>query len=152
PAARLPHGRLRVSGLPSTEVGAGDHLTTTVAANRPVMLSFFGNQSGDKLRIVATSSSCGPGVAIGPVLSALTDEDGDGSYLRVKADWPFGFGGITFQFSALWGNDACPLPGVGFTNCVTVISKPDPVFGVCDDGTIENGWLVNIPSLSSDYL
>src|SRR5262245_29893061 len=121
PANRLPHGRLRVSGLPSTEVGAGDHLTTTAVAGRPIMPSFFGNQSGDQLRLVATASHCGPGVALGPVLSALPDADGDGSHLRLTADWPFGYGSTTFQFTALWGNSSCPVPGVGFTNCVTVV-------------------------------
>jgi hypothetical protein len=151
PADRLPNGRLRVSGLPSTEVGAGDHLTTTVSADSSVMLSFFGNQSGDQLRIMANASDCGTVTAIGPVLSALPDPDGDGSYLRLTAVWPRGYGGSTFQFSALWGNNSCPLPGVGFTNCVTVIVAPDPIFGILDDGTIENGWVVQIPSGSSDY-
>jgi hypothetical protein len=151
PTDRLLHGRLRASGLPSSEVGAGDHLTTTALAGLPVMLSFFGNQIDDRLRMFASAPDCGPGTPVGPVLSALPEPDGDGSYLRVKFDWPYGHGGSTFQFSALWGNNACPSPGVGFTNCVTVITLPDPIFGIRDDGTIESGWVVQVPTGSSDY-
>jgi hypothetical protein len=40
---------------------------------------------------------------------------------------------------------------VGFTNCVSIITKPDPQFGICDDGTLESGWVVQFPSGSSDY-
>jgi hypothetical protein len=150
PADRLAHGRLRIAGWPSAEVGAGDHLMTIVAGDLHITLSFFGNQTGDKLRIFASAPNCGRGTPIGPVLSALPDPDGDGSYLRVTADWPLGYSGSTFQFSALWGNEACPAPGTGFSNCVTVITPPE-VFGIRDDGTIEYGWVVQIPSGSSDY-
>jgi hypothetical protein len=150
PADRLPNGRLRISGFPSAEVGAGDHVTTTVVAGSPVTLSFFGNQTGDRLRIFASTPSCGPGTPIGPALSALPDPDGDGAYLRVSAVWPFGYSGSTFQFSAVWGNEGCPVQGVGFTNCVTLINRTE-VFGIRDDGTIESGWVVQFPTGPSDY-
>jgi hypothetical protein len=151
PADRSPNGRLRVSGLPATEVGAGDHLTTTVSAGSPVVLSFFGTHGGDQFRIVTSTASCTRSEINGPVFTALADGDGDGSYHRVTADWPYGYGGSTMQFSVLWGNNACATPTVGFTNCVTVIAQADNVFGICDDGTIESGWVVGIPSSSSDY-
>jgi hypothetical protein len=148
PSARLPNGRLRVS---SRDVGSGDHLTTTVGAGDALTLAFFGNQSGDEFRIVCNDVNCSRVLFEGGRLFALADGDGDGSYLRLNASWPLGHGGSTFQFSAVWGNDACLDPGVGFTNCVTIISKPDPVFGVCDDGTIESGWVAQVPAGSSDY-
>jgi hypothetical protein len=151
PAARSPHGRLRIQGEPSVQVGAGDHLTTTVRGGDPITLAFFGNHSGDQFRIVMSAPGCGGGAIMGPVLSALDDADGDGSFLRVPGTWPFGHGSSTFQFSAVWGNDACSEPGAGFTNCVTVISLPDPIFGICDDGTIESAWILYSPTGSSDY-
>lgn len=149
-ADRKPHGRLRASNL-QQGVGEGDKLTTTVKAGDTLNLAFFGTKSGDKLRLYFNVAPCTPAVAIGPVLPTVPDSDGDGTFLRLNATWPAGFGGQTFRFSAVWGNPACSNPGVGFTNCVTVVTAADPTFGVCDDGTIESGWVVQIPSASSDY-
>ena len=149
-ADRKPHGRLRASNL-QQGVGEGDKLTVTVKAGDTLNLAFFGTKSGDKLRLYFNVAPCTPAVAIGPVLPTIPDADGDGTFIRLNATWPAGFGGQTFRFSAVWGNPACSNPGVGFTNCVTVITAADPTFGTCDDGTIESGWVVQIPSGSSDY-
>lgn len=149
-ADRKPHGRLRASNL-RQGIGEGDHLTTTVKGGDTLNLMFMGTKSGDKLRLYYNVAPCTPAVAIGPVLPTIPDADGDGTYLRINATWPSGFGGNTFNFSAVWGNPACSNPGVGFTNCVTVIASADPTFGTCDDGTVETGWVVQIPSASSDY-
>jgi hypothetical protein len=56
---------------------------------------------------------------------------------------------LTFRFSAVWGNGGCLATGHGFTNCVTIITRP---WGVVDDCTIETGWVVQNPSGSSDFL
>lgn len=147
---RKPHGRMRCSNL-QQGVGQGDHLTTTVKAGDNLNLAFYGSKSGDKLRLYFNVAPCTPAVAIGPVLPTIPDADGDGTFIRLNSTWPSGFGGQTFRFSAVWGNPACGNPGVGFTNCVTIITGLDPTFGLCDDGTIESGWVVQIPSGSSDY-
>jgi hypothetical protein len=34
---------------------------------------------------------------------------------------------------------------------VTLITGPDPIYGIADDCTVESGWVVSIPSGSSDY-
>jgi hypothetical protein len=91
-------------------------------------------------------------VAIGPVLSTIPDSDGDGSFLRINATWPPGFGGQTFRFAAVWGNGSCFPAGVGFTNCVTIVTAQDLPYGRVDDGTIENGMVVQVPSGASDYV
>jgi hypothetical protein len=147
---RKGHGRLRASNL-TQGIGEGDHLTATVKSGDTLNLAFFGTKSGDKLRLYFNVAPCTPAVAIGPVLPTIPDGDGDGTFIRLNATWPSGFGGQTFRFSAVWGNPACSNPGVGFTNCVTIITGIDPSFGVCDDGTMESGWVVQIPSASSDY-
>ena len=149
-ADRKPHGRLRASNMVQG-IGEGDKLTTTVKAGDTLNLLFLGTKSGDKLRLYFNVAPCTPAVAIGPVLPTLADPDGSGSFIRINATWPSGFGGQTFRFSAVWGNPACSNPGVGFTNCVTIITSADPSFGICDDGTVETGWVVQIPSGSSDY-
>jgi hypothetical protein len=147
-AARLPHGRLRVNN--NTDVGAGDHLTTTVKGGDQLQLSFWGSKSGDKFKLYYAVSNCAPAIGIGPVLPTLANPDG-GTYLRINTVWPSGFGGATFYFSAIWGNPACSNPGVGFTNCVTVITGADPLFGKVDDGTIEWGLAVHSIGGASDY-
>lgn len=149
-ADRKPHGRLRASNLVQG-IGEGDKLTATVKSGDTLNLAFFGSKTGDKFRLYFNVSPCTPAVAIGPVLPTIADPDGTGTYLRINATWPSGFGGQTFRFSAVWGNPACSNPGVGFTNCVTVVTSADPSFGICDDGTVETGWVVQIPSGSSDY-
>ncbi|MFO0982378.1 MAG: hypothetical protein U1E76_11685 [Planctomycetota bacterium] len=148
-AARLPHGRLRTTNR--TQVGSGDYLSTAVRGGDTLQLAFYGSKSGDKLRLYFNVAPCTPAVAIGPVLPTIPDPDGDGTFIRLNATWPSGFGGQTFRFSAVWGNPACSAPGVGFTNCVTVVTLADLPFGNCDDGTIESGWVVQIPSGPSDY-
>jgi hypothetical protein len=150
PADRAPHGRLRVSQLVQG-VGEGDRITATVRAGDTVNLAFFGPKFGDELRFYVSPAPCTPALSVGPLLSTLGDPDGTGSYLRLNATWPTGAGGQTLQFSAAWGNRSCARPGVGFTNCITIITKPDPQFGICDDGTVDGGWSVQIPSGSSDY-
>ncbi|MFO0980646.1 MAG: hypothetical protein U1E76_02685 [Planctomycetota bacterium] len=146
---RLPHGRLRASNL-KQGIGEGDRLTAEIRGGDTLNLAFFGTKTGDKFRLYFNVAPCAPAVAIGPLLPTLPDPDGDGTFIRLNATWPTGYGGNTFRFSALWGNGACASPGVGFTNCVTVITLPDPTFGICDDGTIESGWVVSVPSGPSD--
>jgi hypothetical protein len=151
PADRVPHGRLRAQKLLPVGIENGDHLTTTVAGGDTLNLGFFGSKSGDKWRIYFATAPCNPAVAIGPVLPTIADSDGDGSFLRINATFPSGFGGNTFRFAAVWGNGSCLSPGAGFTNCVTVITGADPVYGIVDDCTIESGWVVQFPTGSSDY-
>lgn len=156
-ADRRPHGRLRVGidnalSSASGDPGSGDHLTQQVSPGDMIGIAFFGSKSGDKWRLYFNAAPCTPAVGIGPVLPTIADGDGAGSYMRLSAPWPAGYGGQTFRFSAVWGNPACGNPGVGFTNCITVITPPEPAFGVCDDGTIEAGFAVQIPAGSSDYL
>src|SRR5262249_35583604 len=114
PADRLPHGRLRSQRLTKEGILAGDRLTTTVIGSDMLNLAFFGTKSGDKLRLYFNVAPCTPAVAIGPVLSTIPDGDGDGSFLRINALFPVGFGGQTFRFSAVWGNASYLSPGAGF--------------------------------------
>jgi hypothetical protein len=151
PADRAPHGRLRTQKLTGSGIMGGDHLTTTVIGGDTLNLAFFGSKSGDKWKLYFNTAPCSPAIAIGPVLPTSADSDGDGSFQRINATFPTGFGGQTFRFSAVWGNGGCISPGVGFTNCITVITGPDPKYGVVDDCTIESGWVVAIPAGSSDY-
>lgn len=149
-ADRKPHGRLRCSNKVQG-IGEGDRLTTRVKAGDTLNLAFYGSKSGDKWKLYFNVAPCTPAIGVGGILPTIADPDGSGSYLRINATWPSGFGGQTFRFSAVWGNGACASPGVGFTNCITVVTSADPTFGVCDDGTVETGWVVQIPSGSSDY-
>jgi hypothetical protein len=130
----------------------GDHLTTTLLGGNTLDLSFFGNQPGDKWRLYFATGPCNPAIAVGPLLPTIPDPDGDGSFLRISAIFPYGFDGMTFRFAAVWGNGACGTsPGVGFTNCVTVVTAVGPPFGQLDDGTVESGWTVQNPTGSSDF-
>src|SRR5262245_11633081 len=147
---RRPNGRLRVwRGTP--DVGRGDRLLSLIAPGQTLDLAFFGTMPGDRLRMYWAPTPCGPTLPLGPVLATRADPDGDGSFLRLGATWPFTFGTTTWQFSAAWGNEACPSPGAGFTNCITVISQGPPDWGRYDDGVFEDGWVAQIPSGSSDY-
>lgn len=158
-ADRIPNGRLRVSG--GNNPGSGDHLTLTVASGDPLNISFFGNAPGDKLLLyLMTPGTCIPITPIGPVLNTQYDDNGggpdDGSFQRVQTNWPVCSGaGITATFSAVWGNAACGdfSAGAGFTNCITIITIPDPpvTYPFVDDGTIESAWIVQFPSGPSDY-
>ena len=151
PADRVLHGRLRCQKLTAAGIMNGDALNATIIGGDTLNLSFYGTKAGDKWRLYFATAPCSPAIALGPVLSTIPDSDGDGSFLRINATFPSGFGGQTFRFAAVWGNGACLAPGAGFTNCVTVITGPDPSYGKIDDCTMESGWVVNIPSLSSDY-
>ena len=113
-------------------------------------VAFYGTHKGDLWKIYYALPDCTAVRGIS-VLPSLPDPDSDGSYMRVNFTWPIGFGGQTFRFTAAWGNPSCNPPGAGFTNCITIISAPDPKYGSCDDGTIESGWLVQAPAGSSDY-
>ncbi|MFO0981962.1 MAG: hypothetical protein U1E76_09505 [Planctomycetota bacterium] len=150
PIDRQPHGRLRISN--NSQVGAGDRLSTKVRGGDSLQLAFYGAKVGDQLRLFYDLPPCTPVSALGPVLPTIPDPDGDGSYLRLNAIWPSGFGNSTLRFSAAWGNPACDHPGAGFTNCVTVITGTDPRFGIVDDGTIESGWVVRIPAGAFNYM
>src|SRR5262249_54837875 len=147
----IPHGRLRCQELGGLGIMNGDHLTTTISGLKTLDLAFFGAKQGDRWRLYFNTAPCSPAIAIGPVLPTIGDSDGDGAYLRINATFPRGFGGQTFHFAAAWGNLSCASPGTGFTNCVTIITAPDPPFGTIDDCTIESGWFVQSPAQSSDY-
>lgn len=153
PSLRIPHGRLRVDNEGTLGIGNGDDLTVVAKGGTALKFAFFGSKSGDIWQFWYNLPGCLPVLPIGPYLPTVADGDGDGSYLRIGATWPSGFGGLTFQFSAVWGNPGCLAPGAGFTNCITVITLPDPPSGVitCDDGTYESGWVVSIPAGPSDY-
>lgn len=170
-ADRKLHGRLRAQTIGSagggTSVTQGDKLACTVAAGDTLNLGFFGTKPGasDKISFrfyfagVGPVPPCSPSTALGPVLPAISDGDADnrGVFFRVNAPFPSGFAGNTFKFAAVWGNNpsTCLSPGVGFTNCVAIAigddPPPPPPFGRCDDGTVETGWVVTIPTLTSDY-
>jgi hypothetical protein len=147
---RRPNGRLRVWRR-TPDVGRGDRLLSLIAPGETLNLAFFGTMPGDRFRMYLAPSPCGPTIPLGPVLATRPDPDGDGSFLRLSATWPPTFGTTTWQFSAAWGNEACPSPGAGFTNCITVISEGPPDWGRYDDGVFEDGWVAQIPSGSSDY-
>jgi hypothetical protein len=150
PAERKPHGRLLVASprTPTSE-GSGDRDGTSVVIGRTVELTFFGPMPGDRFRLFVTTSACVPVAAIGPIFSTLPDPDGDGSYLRLRATWPDLLG--DFYLSAAWGNPACSDAAVGFTNCVDIYGVSHGDQARCDDGTIEAGWVAQIPSGNSDY-
>ncbi|MEW6744714.1 MAG: hypothetical protein AB1486_18330 [Planctomycetota bacterium] len=95
--------------------------------------------------------------SLGTPITKLTGKlfaipSGGGGYLRAGDFLPCGFGGFTYSFVGVGG-----VPGVQGTvhisNEVTLILLPDPVspWGIKDDGSIETGWVVSIPSGSSDY-
>jgi hypothetical protein len=169
-SARLPHGRLRCQTIGSagggTSVTQGDKLACTVRATDTLNMAFFGTKPGSSDKISFKfyfaglgGPGCSPSTGLGPVLPAISDGDSDnrGVFLRINAPFPSGFAGNTFKFAAVWGNNpsTCLSPGVGFTNCVSIAigddPPPPPPFGQCDDGTVETGWVVTIPSLTSDY-
>jgi hypothetical protein len=103
------------------------------------------------LRLFLASAACVPIAPIGPVLSALPDPDGDGSYLRLHAQWPDAcIPAGTYVLTAVWGNMACDTPTAGFTNCISINDRHWE-WGVGDDGTLESGWVVQFPAGSSDY-
>jgi hypothetical protein len=147
---RVPNGRLRVS-LGSGNTGSGDRLSVSVVPGDELTLSFFGTMPGDRFRMYFDVFPCSPVLPFGPTLATIPDPDGDGSFRRVTATWPYLFGVNSLNFSVVWGNEACPAPGAGFTNCITIVSTALPDWGRYDDGEFEDAWVVQIPSGSSDY-
>ncbi|MFO0985026.1 MAG: hypothetical protein U1E76_25405 [Planctomycetota bacterium] len=114
PADRRPHGRLRASRV-HQGVGEGDQLTVELRAGERLDLAFFGSRAGDKLRLYFGSAACVPSIPIGPVLTSLADPDGDGSYLRLNATWPAGF-----------GNPDVPLHARGATQRARAAARDSP--------------------------
>ncbi|MCI0659398.1 MAG: hypothetical protein L0170_20295, partial [Acidobacteria bacterium] len=107
---------------------------------------FFGTLPGDVFRFFLLPFL----IPIGPVIPTFPDGDGDGSHIELALVWPPGFEGLTIGLAAFWGNPACPAPGVGFTNAIDIVVESD-VFGEIDDGIIESGWVVAVPSGPSDF-
>ncbi|MEW6742053.1 MAG: hypothetical protein AB1486_04775, partial [Planctomycetota bacterium] len=82
----------------------------------------------------------------------FTFPSGGGAYLRAGDFWPYGFGGFTFNFVAVSGKPGV-IGSVAVSNEVTLITLPDAPcnWGIADDGVVESGWVVSIPSGSSDH-
>ncbi|MEW6741799.1 MAG: hypothetical protein AB1486_03485 [Planctomycetota bacterium] len=82
----------------------------------------------------------------------FTFPSGGGGYLRAGDFWPVGFGGLTFNFVAVGGKPGVP-GSLHVSNEVTLQTLPDApcTWGRKDDGSIESGWVVSVPSGSSDY-
>src|SRR5262249_13627 len=99
-----------------------DRLTQHVVSGDTLRLAFFGPQPGDIFLLALMNNSCLFSSFITGTIPTIADTDGDGSYQRLSFAWPSSALG-TFKFAAYWGNLSCTSsPGVGFTNCVTVIS------------------------------
>lgn len=124
-ALRAPHGRLRIargnatSGAGSDE-GKGDRLLQHVLPGDTLRLAFFGPQVGDIFLLALMSPNCLPSLILPGVIGTAADADLDGSFRRLSFLWPNVAG--AFDLAAFWGNAACFPPGVGFTNCVTIVS------------------------------
>jgi hypothetical protein len=142
-------GRLRVSGHLDDETG--DKFTIQVSPGEDAQLALFTPHANDKWMLYVASSApgCVPLARIGGVVPVNADPDGDGGYLRTGIKWPFGFGGQTFKFTAAYGDTV--KGGHGFTNCVTIITRPELPFGVWDDGRIDDAWFISLPSGPSDF-
>lgn len=132
----------------------GDFNTVRVIASDDfglyIAAADFGNPAGT-LWLLFISFLGAPILPVGPVLPTLPGSPGS-RFIRIASSWPFGAGGITINFVAITG--APGVPGsVGITNEVTVSSLADPnvSWGANDDGSYETGWVVQIPSASSDY-
>jgi hypothetical protein len=132
-------------------LGDGDQHGVAVIPGQMLDLVFFGAHAGDLLRFYGAPGyyNCSGLSALGPVLKTVPDPDGDGSYLRLRLPWPGGVDSLTL--AAVWGNPSCANPGVGLTNCISVSTITHGDLAWCDDGTIESGWVVQVPSGSSDY-
>lgn len=150
-------GRLRVDGESNPglhgDTGIGDHLLAIVKEAANLLIGIFCPHKEDKVRLAFAVPPCTAAIFVGPVLPTIPDGDGDGAYLRISTTWPSGFGGITVNFSAVFGDTT--VGGHGFTNCITIISKPTPGGGACtnsyDDGSVEVVWKVTTPNGTSDY-
>ncbi|MEW6746926.1 MAG: hypothetical protein AB1486_29670 [Planctomycetota bacterium] len=124
----------------------GDYVTVTTYTGDDVGFAFFGPAPGMLWMLFMWS----PPRRITAGLPTLSD--GQGSYARVGTVWPPGMGGYTFTFYGCAG-----VPGVigslVLMNDVTISTLPDPPtdWGVCDDGTYEEGWTVHLPSGPSDF-
>jgi hypothetical protein len=127
----------------------GDFATVTTQAGKELGAAFFATAPNAKWMMFLSFL----GTPIKPVTGPLpVIPDGGGGYLRAGTTWPAGFGGLTLNFVAVSG-----IPGskgsVQVSNEVTIITLDDPntSWGIYDDCTYEGGWVVSIPSGSSDY-
>jgi hypothetical protein len=143
----------------------GDYCTVTRRAGDFTGLAFWGrlwrvNPPLCDTWLIFLSLFGVPLFPVGPALPSLAcdscnDADNvrdDCCSIRIGATLPTGVGGFTFNFVAF---AACNgVAGtVGMTNEVTLKTLPDPniQWGQYDDGSYETGWVVSIPSGSSDY-
>jgi hypothetical protein len=127
----------------------GDFVTQTVGAGGDLEMYFATSCSGT-LWILFVSFL---GAPVQPVTGILpTFGAGGGAFIRAGTTWGTGLGGLTLNFVGVGG-----VPGVKGTvhvsSEITLITLPDPGcnWGIKDDGTYETGWVVSIPSGSSDY-
>jgi hypothetical protein len=147
------------------DAGCGDYCTVTRRAGDPIGLAFWG-------RIHPPTNICDswliflsflgvPLIPVGPVLPSIPcDSCNDADLVRDDCcsirinpiGLPSGIGGLTFNFTAFAGGVGVP-GSIAQTNEVTLYTLPDPnvAWGTYDDGSYETGWVVSIPSGSSDY-
>jgi hypothetical protein len=128
----------------------GDFTTVTIGAGDDYGVGFFAGASGT-LWMFFLSFLGLPVKATTGALPTIPDGTGHG-FLRGGTPWPLGFGGFTFNFVAVSGQPGVPGT-VGVSNEITIITTPDPGcnWGIRDDGLYEAGYVVSIPSGSSDY-
>ncbi|MEW6746646.1 MAG: hypothetical protein AB1486_28225, partial [Planctomycetota bacterium] len=127
----------------------GDFTTVTVGTGNFYGL-IYNNATSGVLWQLWLSFLGAPFKKLSPTL--FTFPSGGGAYLRAGDFWPYGFGGFTFNFVAVSGKPGV-LGSVAVSNEVTLITLPDVGcnWGIADDGVVESGWVVSIPSGSSDY-
>lgn len=127
----------------------GDFTRATVQVGDDIGFYFVTDSRGSLWDLFFSFLGAPIALATGPF---PTFASGTGGFFRACSQWPLGFGGFTFNFVAVAG-----VPGtkgsVHVSNEITLISLADPGcnWGVKDDGTYEAGYVVSIPSGSSDY-
>jgi hypothetical protein len=133
----------------------GDFLKIRVLAGDDMGIAFympeFAAGTGQHLFLLFISFLGAPILPVGGLIPANLD-GGTYRYQRLGIPWPTGAGGITVNFVAASGRNGA-LGSVGISNEITISSLDDPnnAFGSWDDCSYETGWVVQIPSLTSDY-
>jgi hypothetical protein len=135
----------------------GDFTKIRVIAGDQMGVAFFMNEfggggSGTSHAFLLFISFLGaPILPVGSPIFVFNDA-GSWRYVRAGIAWPTGAGGITVNFVAASGKVG-HIGSVGISNEITISSLDDPnnSFGFWDDCSYETGWVVQIPSLTSDY-
>ncbi|MEW6743983.1 MAG: hypothetical protein AB1486_14625 [Planctomycetota bacterium] len=140
-------GRLRAT-INNSDI-TGDFTSVTVAAGDDFGVVFFSGLRGTVWMVFLSYL----GSPIKRVTGAIpTIPSGAGAYLRSGGSWPYGLGGFTFNFVAVSGKPGV-MGSVGVSNEITVevLSDPSCEWGTQDDCTFENGYIVAVPTGSSDF-